>query len=93
MEVGEVVAIVDLIVGVMVIILGTMAYQNLKGGVLAWAPLFLTVTGIVYVVHAGTEVLGYGEGLYAVTGLVATLVLAFTMIIFGITLKLLGVKS
>lgn len=93
MEVGHVVAIIDLIVGVVVIVLGFMAYQGLKGGVLAWAPLFLTITGIVYVVHAGVEVFGYGEALYAVTGMVATLVLAFTLIIFGITLKLLGVKS
>ena len=93
MEVGHVVAIVDLIVGVLVVIFGSMAYRNMKGGVLAWAPLFLTVTGVVYVIHAATEVFMHNEGLYAVTGLVATLALGFTVIIFGITLKLLGVRS
>jgi len=91
-DIGYIIAGVDLFVGIIILILLSITTQRLKGSTLFWTSLLFLITGIIYVVHALVEVGGYGEGLYAVTGLIATLLLAFTMVIIDITTRLLGVK-
>lgn len=93
MDVGHIVAVVDLIVGICVLGFGISAYIRLRGGTLAWVALMLSITGIFYASHAGVEVFGFGEELYAVTAMLAILVWGFTLIICDVTIRLLGVKS
>jgi hypothetical protein len=74
----------------MVVILAGISRSRLGGGVLSWTAALFLVCGVFYVVHAGVEVAGLGEELYAITALVATLLLAFCMVIIDITTKMLG---
>ena len=91
-DIGYIIGTVDLIVGIIILILLSITTQRLKGSTLFWTSVLFLITAIIYVVHALVELSGLGEGLYAVTGLIATLMLAFTMVIIDITTKLLGVK-
>ncbi|MFQ5900838.1 MAG: hypothetical protein ACE5IH_04710 [Thermodesulfobacteriota bacterium] len=93
MDIGHVVAFIDLVVGIFVLGFGISAFNRLRGGTLSWAALFLSISGFSYVVHAASEVFGFGQELYSVTALLVILILGFTLIIFDMTLKLLGVKS
>lgn len=93
LDVGYVVAGIDLLVGIIIVILASTAAVRLKGSTLFWSSALLLGTGILFVAHAGVEVFGLGEELYVVTALVATLLLAFTMVIIDITTKMLIVKS
>lgn len=93
MDLSYIVTIVALLVGCAIVGFGAMAYKRLRGGVLSWAALFITLTGIVYVLHVSVEVFGLGFELYAVTSLIVTIFLAFTFVILDITLDLLGVKK
>ena len=90
LNVGYIVASIDLVIGVMVVVLSSISSRRLKGGTLAWLSKIFMVCGIFYVIHAGVEVLGLGEDLYAVSALVATLLLGFCMVILDITTKMLG---
>ncbi len=92
MDVGLVIAAIDLVVGVVVAALTVITARRLRGGTLAWVAYALFTAGILFVTHAAVEVLGFGEELYAVTALVATLVLAFAVVIVSITLSVLGVR-
>lgn len=89
---GYIIAVIDLVVGLLVAGMGIYAYGKLRGGVLSWSVLFLAVTGILYVVHAAVEVFEFGEVLYAVTALIATIALGLTLVICDKTLKLLEGK-
>lgn len=91
MDIGYIIAFVDLMVGVAVLYLGTVAARRLTGSTLFWSALLFLLTGVFFVVHAGVEVAGFGEELYALTALVATLFLLFTMVVIDITVGLLGV--
>ncbi|MEE8168336.1 MAG: hypothetical protein V3T58_05645 [Candidatus Hydrothermarchaeales archaeon] len=84
---------IGLVVGVITVILASITAKKLKGGTLYWSSLLLLVTGLVFVVHAGIEVAGLGRELYAVTSLVATLLLGFTLVIIDITTQKLGDES
>ncbi|MBI4312051.1 MAG: hypothetical protein HY681_09750 [Chloroflexi bacterium] len=92
MDVGLVIAAIDLVVGVVVAALTLVAARRLRGGTLAWVAYALFAAGLLFVAHAAVEVLGFGEELYAETALVATLVLAFAVVIVNITLSVLGVR-
>lgn len=91
MEIGYIIAIIDLLVGAVVLYFGTVAARRLRGSTLFWSALLFLLTGVFFVVHAGVEVAGFGEEMYAVTALVATLFLLFTMVVVDITIGLLGV--
>lgn len=93
LDVGYVIAGIDLVVGLVILVLASITAKRLKGSTLYWTAALFLITGILFVVHAFVEVAGLGEGLYSVTALVATLLLAFTMVIIDITISMLGVKS
>ena len=92
MDIGYVIATIDLLVGIVVLYLASVSARRLKGSALYWSSVLFMLTGVFYVVHAGVEIFGFGEELYAVTALVATLFLFFTMIIVDITTSLLGAR-
>lgn len=93
MDVGYVIAALDFAVAILVVALMTVSARRLRGGTLAWVSYAVLVAGVLYAVHAGVEILGLGEDLYAVTALVATLVLSFAVVIVNITLTILGVRK
>ncbi len=90
MSVGYLIALIDLVVGVIVVYLGVVSARGLRGSTLFWSSVFYLATGAFFVIHAGVEVAGLGEELYAVTALVATIFLMSTMVIVDITIGLLG---
>ena len=90
MDIGYLIAFIDLVVGVVILYLGGVAARRLRGSTFYWSSVLYLLTGAFFVVHAGVELAGLGEGLYAVTALVATLFLFFTMVIVDITVGLLG---
>ncbi|SNQ58983.1 hypothetical protein [Candidatus Methanoperedens nitratireducens] len=95
---GTVIAGIDLVVGIVIVflyvkILGSLTRKQLKGSTMYWASTLLFLTAFIYVIHAGVEVAGLGEGLYAVTGLVATILLGFTLVVIDIITQMLGVHS
>lgn len=98
LNVGTVIAGIDLVVGIVIVflyvkILGSLTRKQLKGSTMYWASTLLFLTAFIYVIHAGVEVAGLGEGLYAVTGLVATILLGFTLVVIDIITQMLGVHS
>jgi hypothetical protein len=93
MEIGVIIAGIDLIIGISIMILAGISAKRLKGGTLYWSAAFFFLTGVIFVVRAAIEVLELGSLLYAITGLLMTVILAFTMVIIDITTKMLGVKS
>jgi hypothetical protein len=92
-DVGYVIAGIDLVVGLVILYLASITAHRLKGSTLYWTAVLFLITGVLFVVHAAVELAGLGEGLYGVTALVATLMLAFTMVIIDITISMLGVKA
>lgn len=93
LEVGIIIAGIDLVIGITILILAGITAQRTRGSALYWASALLLVTGLVYVAHAAVEVSGLGEGLYGVTALIATILLAFTLVMIDITTQMLGVKA
>ncbi len=91
-DIGFVIVVINLVIGIVIAILSIKSARFLQGGILSWVARAFLVTGILYAVHAGIEVLGLGEELYAVSALVATLLFGFSLIIIGIVAKLLGTK-
>jgi hypothetical protein len=67
--------------------------KKFKGGNLFWVSLLFLGTGFAYVVHAASEVLGLGRVMYAATGFVVTLFLAFTLVIIDITTQTWDVEQ
>ena len=92
--VGTIVAIINLIIGIIIVLLSISVLKKTKGSVIYWVALLYMFTAIMFVVHALVEVVfGYNDfALYAVTALIATIMLAFTMIIIDISTRMLGVK-
>jgi len=92
--VGTIVAVTNLLIGVVIVLLSISVLKKTKGSVIYWAALLYMFTAIMFVVHALVEVVfGYSDmSLYAVTALIATIMLAFTMIIIDISTRMLGVK-
>jgi len=90
MEIGLIIAIIDLAVGLFILILLGLVAKKLKGSMLFFLAFCFFLTAILYVAHAMIEVAGLGEGLYAVSALVATVVLFFTVLIADMTNRMLG---
>lgn len=93
MEVGYIIAGVDLVIGIIVVILSIISTSRLKGGILAWVSRAFMILALLFVTHAGVEIFGFGEELYAISALVATLMLAFCMVIIDIATQGAGAKS
>lgn len=97
-DVGIITTWIVLVVGIVIVILylkilGGLTTKQLKGSTFYWASTMLFLTALTFVLHAGVEVAGMGEEFYAVTGLIATLFLGFTLVILDIITQMLGVKS
>ncbi len=90
LDVGPIIAGIDLGVGIFVVILSAISLRRLQGGVLAWVAGALLATAVLYVGHAGVETFGFGEELYAETALIATLLLGFSLAVVDLTLRKLG---
>ncbi|MCX9011644.1 MAG: hypothetical protein OIN66_11055 [Candidatus Methanoperedens sp.] len=93
LEIGFVIAGIDLVIGLAIFILAGVSAKRLKGGTLYWSAAFFFLTGVIFVIRAAIEVLELGSLLYAISALLMTLLLAFTMVIIDITTKMLGVRS
>jgi hypothetical protein len=92
-EIGFVIAGIDLVIGIAIFLLAGISAKRLKGGTLYWSAAFFFLTGMLFVIRAGIEVFELGDLLYAISALIMTLLLAFTIVIIEITTKNLGVKS
>ena len=93
MDIGYLIAGLDLVIGIVVVILSIISTVRLKGGLLAWVSKAFMILALLFVTHAGIEIFGFGKELYAISALVATLVLAFCMVIIDIATEQLGVKN
>ncbi len=83
----------NLVVSITIVILAFITAKRLRGSTLYWASTSFLATGLVFAAHAGLEIAGLEEGgVYAVTALVITLLLAFTLVIIDITTQTLGEK-
>lgn len=60
-----------------------------RGGILVWVIIMLFLTSLMFVTHAAVEVLGLGDDLYAVSGLVASIFMYFLVIVVHMVTKLL----
>lgn len=89
-EIGYIIAGIDLLVGLFILGLMALVAKRLRGGVLFYLSACFVATGLLFVLHAGIEVAGLGEELYAVSALVATVVLFFTVVIADLTHRMLG---
>jgi len=84
-DISLIVAGINLVVGIVIVFLATSAAKKLRGKTLYWAAILFMFTGITYAIHAAVEVLGFGEGLYAMTALVAAIFLSNTLLIIDVT--------
>ncbi|MEE9594198.1 MAG: hypothetical protein V3V92_02250 [Candidatus Hydrothermarchaeales archaeon] len=82
----------NLVAGVAIVILASITAKRLRGSTLYWASILFLATGLVFAAHTGVEIAGLDGGVYAVTALVVTLLLAFTLVIIDITTQTLGEK-
>lgn len=92
-DIGYIISGVNLIVGVFILIMTLVIAHRLKGSILQWCAWLFLVTGLLFATHAWIGVTGLSEDLYALTALIATILLGFTLVIIDITTKVLGVKS
>lgn len=90
----------NLLLGLVVLLLTYLAMDRFRKGTLVgarqmrsrifiWVSFLFVLTALLFVTHAFVEVVGLGEGLYAVTGLVTMLLLGFTVVLFDIGTELL----
>jgi hypothetical protein len=97
-DIGPIIIGINFIVGLVILALASIAAKRLAGSTLFWVSLLFLITGALFVTHASVEFFTIGgeegfEALYGITALVATIVLAFSLIIIDITTKMLGVRS
>lgn len=62
-EIGFVIAGIDLVIGIAIFVLAGISAKRLKGGTLYWSSAFFFLTGVIFVIRAAIEVLvnGYQE--------------------------------
>lgn len=62
----------------------------LRGGSLFWVAALFCATGAMYLCHSAVEVFELSDDYKAVAALIATITVAFSLVIIDITNKMLG---
>lgn len=51
-EIGFIIAAIDLIIGIAIFIMAGISAKRLKGGILYWSAAFFFMTGVIFVIRA-----------------------------------------
>ena len=87
LDLGNIIGSINLLAALLILFFGIKAVKKFKKAEMVWATYLLLISGILFVVHAAIEIGGLGEGLYAVSGLVLTLIMGFTIVLFDINVR------
>jgi len=80
--------LVNALLSVFTILIGVIASYRLRDSILFLAGVCIVITGIMACFHSAIMVFGLSFEIYAVTSLVSTMMLGFTVAICGVIIKI-----